>query len=230
MASIAIVGKSGSGKSTSYGEMPEIGIKGFNPKETAVCNVSGKDLPFRGWQKSYSGKLSEGGNYLETSDANGIADSIKYISEKRPEIKNYVIDDAQYTLAFEYMRRAKENGYNKFVDIGVNTTKMMEAAKNCRKDLKVYFMWHPEEDKELGYKMKTIGTMVDAYLTLEGLFSVILYTNTSKGNDNKIKYEFVTNYDGKYPAKSPVGMFKDLYIPNDLAIVSELIDNYNLGK
>lgn len=230
MASIAIVGKSGSGKSTSYGEIPEIGIKGLNPKETAVCNVSGKDLPFRGWQKSYCGKLSEGGNYLETSDVNGIVDSIKYISEKRPEIKNYVIDDAQYTLAFEYMRRAKENGYNKFVDIGVNTTKMMEAAKNCRKDLKVYFMWHPEEDKELGYKMKTIGAMVDAYLTLEGLFSVILYTNTSKGNDNKIKYEFVTNYDGKYPAKSPVGMFKDLYIPNDLAIVSELIDNYNLGK
>ncbi len=230
MASVAIVGKSGSGKSTSYGNIPEIGIKGLDPKDTAICNVAGKDLAFRGWQKVYTGKLSEGGNYLETSDANAIAESIKYISDKRPDVKNYVIDDAQYTLAFEYMRRAKETGYNKFVDIGVNTTKMMMAAKDTRKDLKVYFLWHPEEDKELGSKMKTIGTMVDSYLTLEGLFGTILYTNTSKGNDNRIKYEFVTNYDGKFPAKSPVGMFKDLYIPNDLSIVSELIDNYNLGK
>lgn len=230
MASIAIVGKSGSGKSTSYGEIPEIGIKGLNPKETAVCNVSGKDLPFRGWQKSYSGKLSEGGNYLETSDANAIADSIKYISEKRTEIKNYVIDDAQYAMAFEFLRRAKDTGFSKFSEIGASTAKMMMAAKDSRRDLKVYFLWHPDEDKELGYKMKTVGKMIDDYLVLEGLFGTILYTNTSKGADNKIKYEFVTNYDGKYPAKSPVGMFKDLYIPNDLAIVSELIDNYNLGK
>jgi hypothetical protein len=77
--------------------------------------------------------------------------------------------------------------------------------------------------------MKTIGKMVDDYLTLEGLFSVILYTNTTKGNDNKVKYEFVTNYDGKFPAKSPVGMFPELYIPNDLSIVSLLIDKYNNG-
>lgn len=69
--------------------------------------------------------------------------------------------------------------------------------------------------------------MVNDYLTLEGLFSVILYTNVAKGNDNKIQYQFVTNNDGKYPAKSPIGMFPDLYIPNDLGYVSELVNNYN---
>ena len=190
MASIAIVGKSGTGKSTSYGQFPELSIKGLTPKETAIFNVSGKDLPFRGWKKLYTGKLSEGGNYFESSDAVQISKAIEYISESRVDIKNIVIDDAQYIMAFEFMRRAKETGYNKFADIGVNLGKVIEAARITRKDLKVYFLWHPENDRENGYKMKTVGNMVDSYLTLEGLFTVILYTKVSKGNDNKIKYEF----------------------------------------
>ena len=61
MSSIAIVGKSGTGKSTSYGQFPELGIKGLDPKETVIINVAGKDLPFRGWKKLYSGKITEGG-------------------------------------------------------------------------------------------------------------------------------------------------------------------------
>lgn len=72
--------------------------------------------------------------------------------------------------------------------------------------------------------------MVDDYLTLEGLFTVVLYTLVSKSSDGKIAYQFVTNYDGKYPAKSPIGMFKDLYIQNDLGFVSESIDKYNEGN
>jgi len=226
LSSIAIVGPSGTGKSTSLGNIPEIGIKGLNPKETAIINVAGKDLPFRGWKSLYSGKISEGGNYAETSDASIIAAIIALISEKRTDIKQIVIDDAQYIMAFEFMRRAKENGYGKFGDIGVNIAKVLESARNTRKDLKVYFMWHPEAIGD-SFKMKTVGKMVDDYLTLEGLFSLILYTNVSKGADNKIKYEFITNNDGKYPARSPIGMFKDLTIPNDLGLVSELIDKYN---
>ena len=33
---IAIIGNSGSGKSTSMGQIPELGIKGLNPKETFI--------------------------------------------------------------------------------------------------------------------------------------------------------------------------------------------------
>jgi hypothetical protein len=77
--------------------------------------------------------------------------------------------------------------------------------------------------------MKTVGAMVDAYLTLEGLFTVVLYTTVNKVGDNKINYQFVTNNDGKYPAKSPYGMFKDIYIQNDLGFVSDSIDKYNEG-
>ena len=160
MSSIAIVGKSGTGKSTSYGEFPELGIKGLNPKETIVINVSSKDLPFRGWKKLYKGKISEGGNYFESSDADQISKVIHYVKNNRTDIKNIVIDDAQYLLAFEYMRRAKENGYNKYVDMGVNTNKVIEAARLVGNDLKVFFLWHPEIDKDGTYKFKTVGKIV----------------------------------------------------------------------
>jgi len=230
MASIAIVGKSGTGKSTSFGQFPDLGIKGLIPEETVVINVSGKDLPFRGWKKLYTGKISERGNYFESSNADQIARAIDHVSSSRVDIKNIVIDDAQYIMAFEFMQRAKETGYGKFADIGVNLGKVVSAAKNTRKDLKVYFLWHPEQDKETGYKMKTVGKMVDDYLTLEGLFTVVLYTKVSKSVDNKILYQFITNNDGEFPAKSPVGMFRDIYIPNDLGVVSETIDKYNEGE
>lgn len=230
MSSIAIVGKSGTGKSTSYGQFPELGIKGLNPKETVIINVAGKDLPFRGWKKLYSGKITEGGNYFESSDSAQIAGAITYINTSRTEVKNIIIDDGQYTMAFEFMRRAKESGYGKFADIGVNMGKIVEVARNTRKDLKVYFLWHPEQDKDTGYKMKSVGKMVDDYLTMEGLFTVVLYAKVSRGADNKVAYQFVTNNDGEFPAKSPIGLFTDLYIQNDLGLVSETIDKYNEGN
>ena len=230
MSSIAVVGKSGTGKSTSYGQFPELGIKGLNPKETVIINVAGKDLPFRGWKKLYSGKITEGGNYFESSDSAQIAGAITYINTSRTEVKNVIIDDGQYTMAFEFMRRAKESGYGKFADIGVNMGKIVEVARNTRKDLKVYFLWHPEQDKDTGYKMKSVGKMVDDYLTMEGLFTVVLYAKVSRGADNKISYQFVTNNDGEFPAKSPIGLFTDLYIQNDLGLVSETIDKYNEGN
>lgn len=226
MSSIAIVGKSGTGKSTSYGNFPELGIKGLNPKETVIINISGKDLPFKGWKNLYNGEIKNGGNYYESSSANNISGAIKYISETKTQIKNIVIDDSQFLMAFEFMSRAKETGYAKFADIGVNMAKVIEAARNTRKDLKVFFMWHPEQDRDTGYKMKTVGKMIDDYLTLEGLFTVVLYSKVVKV-DNKMKYQFVTNFDGEFPAKSPIGMFADIYIPNDLGLVAETIDKYN---
>ena len=229
MSAIAIVGDSGTGKSTSIYGNKELGLIGLDPKETGIINVAGKDLPFRGWKKLYTGKFSETGNYLESSNSDNIAAAIKLVSEKRLDIKTLVIDDAQYIMAFEFMARAKEAGYGKFADIGVNIGKVMTAAKNSRSDLKVIFLWHPEKNDIGVPKMKTVGKMVDDYLTLEGLFTVIMYTKVSK-IDNKMVYQFVTNNDGRLPAKSPYGMFKDLNIPNDLGLVVKAVDAYNDGE
>jgi hypothetical protein len=54
MSLIAVAGPSGVGKSTSMGQIPELNIKGLNPKETFIINVAGKPLPFKGWRKKYT--------------------------------------------------------------------------------------------------------------------------------------------------------------------------------
>ena len=48
MAKIMILAKSGFGKSTSIGEIPELGIKGLDPKATFLISAVNKPLPFRG--------------------------------------------------------------------------------------------------------------------------------------------------------------------------------------
>ena len=94
MSKILILGKTGFGKSTSIGEIPELGIKGLNPKETYLISCVNKPLPFRGaTQKYITTTLSEltKGNRIISNDGPTIA---KIINEliKSP-YKNIVIDD-----------------------------------------------------------------------------------------------------------------------------------------
>jgi hypothetical protein len=68
--------------------------------------------------------------------------------------------------------------------------------------------------------------MVDQYICPEGKFEIVLYGKASYNEKEKKSIrEFVTNDDGIYPAKSPVGMF-DLYMPNDLGLVVEKVAEY----
>ena len=90
---VLILGESGTGKSAS--------MRNFNPDEIALVNVSGKPLPFRGKFESVNGT-----DY----------DEIKSFIEKTDK-KIIVIDDAQYIMAFQFMRRIKEVGWDKFNEI-----------------------------------------------------------------------------------------------------------------
>jgi len=228
---VGVVGKPATGKSTSYGQFPQLKIKGLDPKETVIINVCGKPLPFKGWKKLYdpTKAIKDGGNYIATYDWDRITKVIKYIDKSRPEIKNIVLEDGQYIMAFEFMNRAAEAGYKKFSDLGVHFNAIRDAVTTSREDLQVFTLWHPEIDGEGNMKMKTVGKMVNDYLTPEGLFTVILYTRVSK-EDGGLKYEFVTNNDGDSPARSPIGMFDETYIPNDLGYVAEKINEYYNGE
>ena len=55
---------------------------------------------------------------------------------------------------------------------------------------------------------------------------IILYATCSKGADSRMVYQYVTNNDGTYPARTPAGMFADTYIPNDLGVVCDKINEY----
>lgn len=215
---IGVVGKSGTGKSTSVLPNDKIGLKGLDPKETLIINCFGKSLPAPGWKKLYN---RENKNYAAYSKPKDIVDAMRVINDKRPEIKNIVIDDYQYTMAKEFFDRAHEKSYDKFTDIGQSAYQILTIYQQLREDLTIFVLTHSDDEGEI----KTIGKMVNEKLTPAGLFTVVLYTDV-KMVSKKPEYRFVTNNDGTYPAKSPIGMFDDLYIPNDLGAVLEQVKKY----
>lgn len=220
---VGIVGPSGSGKSTSCEEL--------NPEETILINVSGKPMPFKGWKSKYkAGKFTEGANYLNTDKAELIVSSLKYISTNMPHITEIIIDDAQYLMAFEFMNKATEKGFEKFTNIAKNTFDVLNTARNLRDDLNVYVLYHDEtvsENYSPKRKIKTIGKLLDDKITLEGLFTIVLYTEVVKNSEtNTVNYHFATQSDGVTTAKSPRGMFEEALIPNDLKLVSKKIREY----
>lgn len=223
---ILVLGESGHGKSSS--------LRNLNPEETFIISTTSKPLPWRGWKKQYvkwDPKTNPDGNWYQTAKSANVLTIIKYINAKRPEIKNIIIDDTQYTMSFEYMDRRKETGYTKFSDIGGDFTDLLRSAEILRDDIKLIFTAHSEnvgDGMNPHYTLKTIGKMVNEKITPEGLFTYVFYALARPG-DEKMEYKFLTNTDGEHVAKTPLGMFDDLYIDNDMAEIIKVIDAYNNG-
>jgi len=222
--SVLVIAESGSGKSTS--------IETLDPKETFIINVANKPLPFKGWKSKYIqwSKENPTGNLYGKADADSIHACMRYVSEKRPEIKSIVIDDFQYMMGFEYMEKALEKGYDKFTKMAANLSKVATLPKDLRDDLTVFFLSHAEESTDIEgnrkLKAKTIGKMVDNVLTLEGLFSIVLFGKVKKDKELGVRYIFETQNNGENTCKSPKGMFPTFEIANDLALVKQAIINY----
>lgn len=221
---VLIIAESGAGKSTS--------IETLDPKETFIINVANKPLPFKGWRKKYTiwSKDNASGNMYDKAGPENIEACIKYINEKRPEIKNIVIDDFQYMSSFEFFDKANEKGYEKFTQIGAHLARIARMPKDMREDLLIFFLTHAEEATDIEgkrkFKAKTIGKMIDEKLTLEGLFSIVLFGKAKKNKDGEIRYVFETQTNGENTCKSPRGMFSTFEIANDLQLVTKAIKDY----
>jgi len=140
-----------------------------------------------------------------------------------PEIKNIIIDDFQYTMANEFMRRATEKGYDKFTQIGQNAWNIISQAGALRDDLKVFFLTHSDTDEMGKSKIKTIGKMLDDKICLAGLFTIVLYSTMIDD-----RYVFLTQSTSNAIAKSPLGMFEEKIIENDLSYVINKINEYEI--
>ena len=222
---VLVVAESGAGKSTSG--------RNLDPKETFWINVANKPLPFKGWKKKYTAVSNDdptGGNMSKVNSPQGILYMLRLIDEKMPHIKNIIIDDWQYSAAFEFFDRAEEKGFEKFTDIGNGIAQVAKTPAELRDDLTVFFLTHAEESQDAKgrrkTKAKTIGKMVDEKLTVEGLFSIVLFGKAKKNKDGKMEYVFETQTDGSNTCKSPMEMFEEGDIPNDLQLVKNAIIKY----
>lgn len=215
---IAVGGDTGTGKSTS--------IRTMDPKDTYIISVAGKELPFKGSEKSFN---RDSKNYKTVDNAGEILTLLKTLSEKYPDVKNVIIDDANYIMGFDLVNKATETGYTKFSLLAKGMVNLIQESKKLRDDLIIYYFTHLEEVEDGGeivsYKFKTAGKMLDNQINLAGLFTVVLYTLVETKGDKSV-YQFVTNRYSKLPAKSPVGMFDSIKMDNDLKQVEQAIREY----
>lgn len=227
----AIVGESGSGKSTS--------LRNLDPKKTFIINVANKPLPIRGYKKNYkalsrnaeTGKYE--GNLYHTSNVDKILQILKVINTTMPHIEYVIIEDSQYLMSFEAMDRAQEKGYEKFTQLAQHFYSILKEASSMRDDLKVFILTHSENVGDAlnpQFKIKTVGRMIDNMITIEGLFTYVLFTVRKQNDDGVIEYKFMTNSNGTNTAKTPMGCFDEMLIDNDLNYVFEKIDIYNLDE
>lgn len=216
---VLINGESGTGKSRS--------LLNLNPDECFLINVNQKPLPFRGWKKKFTlfnSKENPYGNMLNIDQYDHIIKAIDIV-DKNNKIKIGIIDDAQYIMANEFMRRSKEKGYDKFNEIGNHYWDIIWRCQLCRQDMVWFFLSHVETVAETGVvKAKTIGKMLDDKICIEGMFTIVLNTSVEDG-----KYFFETQNNGRNTSKSPEGMFP-AKIENDLQLVINSIKQYEEGE
>ena len=194
---VMIYGQSGTGKSTS--------LRNFEPGDVSVINVSGKPLPFR--------------KKLPTANTDSYTQI--YMGLPKIETPSIVIDDATYLMVNAFMRNAKVTGYQKYTDMAYDFNNLIDVAAHLPDDKIVYFIGHSDQADDGREHFKTIGKMLDNYVTLEGKFSIVLKTVVKDG-----EYLFSTQNNGQDTVKSPMGMFDSALIPNDLKAVDTAIRKY----
>lgn len=220
---VIILGKSGSGKSTS--------IKGLDPKETIVINTLKKRLPFKGSSSIYS---IDNKNLFQKDSYTEIINLLNNINEKNSSCKNIIIDDFIYVMRKEYFATAKITGYNKFVEMAQHFQQIIYTCENLREDLNIFFILHSEDvqnDKAtVGYKVSTIGKMIDDCYNPVEVVPMVLYSSVKYDDKGNPKYGFYTKrcIEGtvEIPAKTPEGMFDEDFINNDLGVVVNKMNEY----
>ena len=200
MQSIAVllIGGSGSGKTTSFRNMPA--------NETAIINVTNKPLPYR----------DKGQKVVSTRDYSQIMSAIKGTKKKA-----IIIDDSGYLMSFENFDKANVKGYDKFTTMAQNYYKLIESARDLDNEKICYIVMHEELDEDGKLKPKAIGKMLNQQLCIEGLFTIVLRYKYENG-----QYLIQTKTDGSSVVKSPIDLFEDNEIPNDLYEVDKKIRNY----
>ena len=199
---VLLIGKSGSGKSTS--------LRNFKKDEIAVVNVLGKPLPFK-----------TDINAPKCDDYDKILKAIA-----KTERKTIVIDDANYLITNEFMNKTSIKGFDKYNEMGNNFFKLINGIKNIKGGKVVYLIMHEDTDENGNIKPKTIGKLLDDKVNIQGMFTICIRSMFENGN-----YIFRLKTNGQDCVKTPFGMFEADEMENDLKAFDNVVrEYYDLDK
>lgn len=200
---VLIIGKSGSGKSTSMRNC-------INKEDWNLIRVLNKPLPFKGKINGWS-----------SDDYQTV---MKCLSQSKA--KNIVLDDAGYLITNMFMNKHSSavagNGvFTLYNQIGDHFWNLIQFIVKLPEDKIVYVIMHEDINDFGQIKPKTIGKLLDEKVCIEGMFTIVLRCIEESG-----KHIFVTQSADGAVSKSPIDMFETLTIDNDLLIVEKAIREY----
>lgn len=209
---IAIMGESGSGKTTS--------MRNLDPATTYYIDCDKKGLSWKGWKQQYN---AENKNYFKTDFQDTVLKLLHSINTNAPHIKTVIVDTLNGIMVADEMRRSREKGYDKWIDLACAVYDIIDHALVMRDDLTVIFTAHTQTDRDdTGYaftRIKTSGKKLDK-ITLESKFPVVLL---AKVIDGKHVFETKANFS---TAKTPLGAFEENYIDNDISAVLKVLEDF----
>ncbi len=167
MSRILVLASSGFGKTFSIGNIPELGHKGLDPKETYIISVTSKPLTFPGSRSLYrtakQGEFKTGNRYITNNPIEIVAllDELR----KNSPFRNILIDDFNYLMQDYYMENALASGWDCPKKIGFFMGKIFKAIEQYGdSDKNIIILAHGEpvqqSDGRTYIKMKTTGRMV----------------------------------------------------------------------
>lgn len=212
---IGIMGESGAGKTTS--------TRNLDPASTYYIDCDKKGLSWRGWKQQYN---TEHKNYYCTDNQAKVLQIMQVINNDRPHIKTVVVDTLNGIMVADEMRRSREKGFDKWLDLAVSVYNIIDYALTMREDITVVFIFHSQTVRDdSGYlftSIKTNGQKLSK-IGLETKLPIVLY---AKCVDGQYLFETQANFS---TAKSPMGLFSEKTIPNDIAKVIEAVEEYENG-
>lgn len=208
-----VLGESGTGKTAS--------LRNINPADTLLIQTVRKPLPFKSTHWEPVTKENPQGTIFVCDQSRVIVEALQ-----RTNKSIVIIDDFQYLLLNEFMRRSDEKGYDKFTEIGRHAWDVLMKANELADYKRVYILSHTHSDDQGKVRAKTVGKMLDDKITVEGLVAIVMRTSVING-----EFVFRTVNNGMDTTKCPMGLFETETIENDLAKVDEAIINfYNLKQ
>lgn len=209
---IGIMGEPGTGKSTS--------LKGLNPDETFYCDCDGKGLNWRGWRQQYN---SDKKNYVKTNFPQIVIKYLNNVSEKAPHIKYFVVDTVNNLMVSDEMRRCREKGYDKWLDLAACVWDLVDSPVSLREDLTVILLFHTQtEMTDDGYmftRIKTNGRKTEKN-NIDSKFNWLLRSVKVDG-----KYYFETTANNS-TARTPLDAFSEDLIPNDITNIINTMEEF----
>lgn len=231
---IIVEGRSGTGKSTSWRNMP--------PEKTVILTPNSKPLPFPKFRKNY--KMNENRFFIE--DISKLVPSVNWIVKNMTQkgYKYILIDDFTHfitrrTLSSKFIN---DTGFEKWAKFGADVLEnLVKLADLAPEDWTIVVNSHTSENK-LGFQaFATAGKLMGDRINVPSWATYVLHSRAIPANDGKTEYLFQTNIDEYHEAKTPV-TFEDLddkgnpkplfemFIPNDIYAVIKELDKYEFGE